>query len=56
MSVSNLTAGKKVVMEFKRRHPDFNLAAVDYASEASEVNRFKFLMPVAPFPVQRGKG
>ena len=46
----NHITGKGVVKELKRRHPEGNLAAVDYdpgASEVNQLNRIKLMMSVA---------
>jgi predicted CoA-substrate-specific enzyme activase len=46
----NHITGKGVVKELKRRHPEGNLAAVDYdpgASEVNQLNRIKLMMTVA---------
>jgi predicted nucleotide-binding protein (sugar kinase/HSP70/actin superfamily) len=46
----NHITGKGVVKELKRRHPEANLAAVDYdpgASEVNQLNRIKLMMSVA---------
>ncbi len=46
----NHITGKGVLKELKRRHPEANIAAVDYdpgASEVNQINRIKLMMSVA---------
>ena len=54
----NHVTGKGVVKELKRRHPEANLAAVDYdpgASEVNQLNRIKLMMSVARDNLARSK-
>ena len=46
----NHIVGKGVIKEIRRRHPEANIAAVDYdpgASEVNQLNRIKLMLSTA---------